>query len=737
MSSSSPAVRLFPAGPSRRFFFGIIAVLSLLYPVYRPLAQTEIKLSGRVIDAISGSPVQAAAVSVEGYGRTVATDADGYFYFTDLPAGDYEIRASRIGYRQKIPSEVAVDGAYQSDITILMVRSPVLAGSQTVTADRRGNLHISRSGLITTVDIIEPGSNSIERLVEALPELELVESSGRRFLRMRGAALNATFILIDGRLLNSSLDSRADISAVPFESVSKVEVAAGGDYRTPGLAGSVNFVTGTIAKNAIAAAERGSFDHERYALGGELSFKNEVALSLNGHSAYERGDFEFTDPRDSVQTRDNNFEKSSGLFGTFRYSRGKSSIKISSRYFKRIAGVPGAVFQPTPNALSESEEVDISGAIEKRFLINNTINLNIGSIERRAEFDSPRTPTNFIPYNTLFKERNREAKLGFIRSGRFDFNAILGIRYEMLEGEDLIRPSSSLGTHSRTINSVAAGVDCPFGLPYAGRRKSNLTIGARQEWGPGGNILLPSAALRLNPDTPIDIGFDISYSRGRRLPDMADLYWKEDVFATPNPGLRPEKSRSLQAGLDFRNRVLGMAILRISGFTSDYKDIIIWRKWAGDKFKPVNLSEARIDGWEVSVDFSPFNGPIRLAWTGSFLRPLNKEDEPAHHNKYLTFRPIGTQTAVIELAYGRFEIRVKGRHIGRRYTTEENTKSLPPVDPVDCDVRMKLNIMRVKALVEFAISNIGDIQYEILDRQPEKPREFRAKLTISSKGDPS
>ena len=730
-----PAGRLLLADFSRRFFIGLILFLSLLHPYSNSIAQSEIKIAGRVIDNLSGSPIQGASVSIEGYGRTVTTDGDGRFYFVDLPSGKYTILASRIGYRQEQTVEVDIEGIYRADVIISMNRSPVMVAGQSVSAERHDIFKITRSGAVTVIEITDTGQSSIARLTEQLPELELVESANRQFLRIRGAAINATAVMLDGRLLNSPLDSRADISTIPFESVSKVEVVTGGNYRMPGLAGTVNFITDINRKNTTLAVERGSFDRERYSAGGNLSYHDKVIFSIDGHSGFERGNFEFTNPRDSIETRDNNFDRSSGLFGAVLVKRNAVSIKINSRYFQRKAGVPGAVFQATPKAVSQSEELEFAAGIEKLFSENKIMNIDMGLIRREAEFDSPRTPTTFIPFKTSFDENARDIRIGFSRTGRIDLNTFFSTRYESLRGDDLIRHDLSFGFRSRQLNALASGIDYRFTVPYLKSEKSAVTLGVRDEWGEGGNVLLPSASLRINADLLFDTGIDFSWSEGRRLPDLTDLYWKEDVFATPNPDLKMEKSENYQAGIDLKSRKAGLANLRISRFLNRYDDLIIWRKWAGDKFKPVNLSKADIDGWEFSIEYIPLAGPARFYWAGSYIRPLNKEDEQAHHDKYLTFRPIGSQTAIIEFNYKRFDFLLKGKHIGKRYTTEENTKSLPAVDLFDCEARIRFNIPRVKSSLELGISNIGNIQYEILDRQPEKPREYRAKLTISSKGD--
>ena len=683
---------------------------------------------------VSGAPVPGATVGIVGFGRSATSDGNGRFFFTDLPSGEYSVKASRIGYRQNGEIKAVVDDAYSVEVIIRMALSPVIVDGQSVIGASSDIMRIKRDGAVTVVDFPSFGLGSAALLADKLPELELVESGSGKYLRIRGAALNGTVVMLNGRPINSTLDSRADISIIPFESVTRVEIITGGNYRMPGLAGTINFITGIDKKNTVFAMERGSFGYESYAAGGGSSFGDIALVSLDVRGEFGRGNFEFTDPRDSVQIRVNNSNKSTSLFGSTGIKRGGSSIKLNVGYFKRSAGVPGAVFQLTPDALSESEEMELTSEFERRFYENAAFDITAGVNNRKVAFESPRTPINFIPYSTRFDERARDIKIGFNTTGRVDTDGYYSVRYESLNGDDLIRPSSSFGFHSRTINAISLGMSYRFLMDGFTINESAATIGVREEWGVGGDFLSPSLSLRVNSGLPFRPGLDLSYSRSRRLPDLTDLYWKEDVFATPNPDLNPEKSESFQIGVDLKSDYAGSTDLRVTRYLNRYKDLVIWRKWAGDKFKPVNLSRAEIDGWEMTVESVPLSGPLRIFWSASLINPLNKEEEASHHDKFLTFRPIGTQSYSIEFRHNRFELRLKGRHIGRRYTTEENTKSLPAVDLVDLKCRLKLNISRVRSLIDIGVANIGDIKYEILDRQPEKPREYNIKITLSSKG---
>jgi len=698
--------------------------------------QSEIKIAGQAIDQISGGPVPGAMILIEGLGRHAIADGSGQFYFTDLPAGNYEIVAMRIGYSSGATVAVDVNAAAPARVTILLIPTPVVVAGQTVIAPRTSGISIQSRGNMTIVQA-QPGEiKSLEGLVRQIPELELVDSGPRKLLRMRGSQLNSVVIMLDGRILNSVLTSQGDISAIPLGSVTRIEIVNGGDYKSEGLAGSVNFITDrqSLDNKISSNAERGSFGMESYSIDLANCITRNIDIGVNLNDSYNRGDFKFIDPRDSVEVRENNSAHDIMLFGKLRYETGRSEFNLKTRYFQRNAGVPGPVFQLMPDAQSKSAEKEIYAGFSRQLPAKLAVNLTAGITSRRADFDSPRTPTNFIAYKTRFDEDARDARFQISTRGRFGFECYFTLRYESLHGLDLLRPAAGFGRHSRLVDSEGSGLTIRLPDIAGIVDESTLNLGIKREGGYGDDFWGPSGNLRVNFKFPASPGVDVSYFRSRRLPDLTDLYWKEDVFATPNPDLMPEKSNGYNFGLDLRLERYGPYSLRTSRFSTVYDDIIVWRRWAGDKFKPVNLSRARVDGWEISTTIRPFSGPVTAFWNASYIKPLNKEDEPAHHDKYLTFRPIGTQNAGIEVKYHGFEIKLTGRHLGRRYITEENTKSLAPVDLADLSIDYTRSLHWLLIESSFSIMNIGNIQYEILDRQPERPREYRLRIGISKTG---
>jgi TonB-linked SusC/RagA family outer membrane protein len=75
------------------------------------LAQSDGTVSGRVVDQATQAPVLDAQVVVVGTQRGAATDAQGRFTITGVPAGTYELRVRRVGYAPAVQRVTVSSGS--------------------------------------------------------------------------------------------------------------------------------------------------------------------------------------------------------------------------------------------------------------------------------------------------------------------------------------------------------------------------------------------------------------------------------------------------------------------------------------------------------------------------------------------------------------------------------------------------------------------------------------------------
>src|SRR5580698_3873307 len=84
---------------ARKRTMGLRVAFALVLLVPGLLAGQPGTVTGRVTDSRSGEPINSAAVRIEGTALIVATDRDGRYRITRVPAGRQNVTARGIGYR--------------------------------------------------------------------------------------------------------------------------------------------------------------------------------------------------------------------------------------------------------------------------------------------------------------------------------------------------------------------------------------------------------------------------------------------------------------------------------------------------------------------------------------------------------------------------------------------------------------------------------------------------------------
>jgi len=80
-------------------------------PSSLPAQQSTGAISGKVVDAATQEPLSGVFVRVDGTRREAASRSDGGFTISDVSAGTYKIRATRIGYALLIQDVTVTGGA--------------------------------------------------------------------------------------------------------------------------------------------------------------------------------------------------------------------------------------------------------------------------------------------------------------------------------------------------------------------------------------------------------------------------------------------------------------------------------------------------------------------------------------------------------------------------------------------------------------------------------------------------
>ena len=238
-------------------------------------AQATGTVTGRVTDSGSARPLDGVVLLLVGTSFGVPTNASGGYMILSVPAGEYTVRATRVGYRDGERTVTVSAGAtaqldFELDQTAIALNELVVTGAGIVTEKRKlGNT-------ITTIntEALEnaPISDFSQLIAGREPGLAVLPSSGYTGegarIRIRGSAsltqLNEPIFYVDGIRVDRSAvtsfngqGSPSRLDDIPPESIERVEVLKGASAAT---------LYGTEASNGVIQifTKRGRIGRPRF-----------------------------------------------------------------------------------------------------------------------------------------------------------------------------------------------------------------------------------------------------------------------------------------------------------------------------------------------------------------------------------------------------------------------------------------------------------------------------------------
>jgi outer membrane cobalamin receptor len=595
-------------------------------------------LTGRVVDP-DGRAVVNAEVIVSGPAATpfrARTDADGKFDVPVIDAGRYTVIASAPGL---ISDAQSID--VSSEPATLEIALHLSAVSETlVVSAAQIDQPLSRTPDSVTVisgrEIEAKQQFTLSAALRSVPGLTLQQNGGPgtvTSLFTRGGESDFTLVLVDGIRANS-FGGGLDLSQVPLEDVERIEVLRGPQsalYGSDAIGGVVSIITRSGGKpSAQAQVETGSRDMRRAAAAttGEV---NGVRWQLGANYFEDAG---FTGEAANGQTVSNDDSQESQVTGAFGYRHAPSGtdLQASVQYVDTERGSPGPYGSDPANRYSGVDTVS-RGTTERTGGGVRWMQPWFGAgsrVRQRVEFD-------VSDYDLTFKsqfgtsEGNSQRKHARVQtdvaaSAAFGFSG--GIEWLGESGGSTFITAGTAGEIP-----VERGVLGVFGeARWNATDRATVIAGVRGERINRDALPGDPLAFQPRPDFPEETINSVnpkiaasylanqgtrlhgSFGTGIRPPDAFEIAF------TDNSGLKPERSRSVEAGVA-QAMARGAVQIDATAFFNNYTDLIIsvGRAFSGSsRYRTDNISNARARGAEFSAAWR-INAGLDLRGNYTFL----------------------------------------------------------------------------------------------------------------------
>lgn len=603
-------------------------IIIFLFLIFSQLFSQEKRvgtLTGTVIDSETKQALTGVNVIVENTFLGSATDSKGRFIIKEIPAGNYSVKFSAIGYEQ-IRVEVTIFPSEETNITVEMKPTTYTVEPVIVTATRREKTlsEIPVSTYAVEPDLISSRNNlQVDDILRYVPGVNMIQyqvnirgSSG--YSRGTGTRV---LLLFDGMPFLTGDAGEIIWEAIPVWQIDRIEIVKGAGsalYGSNAIGGVINVITreASLMKNFRFRTYFGVYDkpyypkwrwssRTRFYYGGFASFNGMVG-KIGTLIHIQRG-------IDEGYKQNQNYHRWN-IFTKFKYN--PSAHSTFDFVFNYVPQKNETFFywKNLNNALIPREQ-DIGAMVNsERF---NTF----------AQYKRILTPKLFYLVRVgLFRNKWRDNGTPQNRSTTGLTNAEIQVNYQIsdkhylifgADGTFNIVNSSLFG--KRNSHSFAFYLQDEFKIS----ERLNVSYGVRSDLYKLDTLkYIGQVNPKLNAIYKISqpLNLRASLGTGFRAPAISEAFTSTSaagVTVKPNPSLKPERAISFEIGSRFTSPI----------FSADFA--IFWNYYF-NLIEPVfdtdgkiifkNVVEARIQGIELGINFIPLNF-INFSLGYTYLHP--------------------------------------------------------------------------------------------------------------------
>jgi hypothetical protein len=191
------------------FVSGMLALVLLMMCAGRILrAQSSVRLTGRVYEAESGTPLGGVNIQLETTAFGTVSDDNGYFSLENVPPGTYSVIFSMLGYEDKTATKVTITEDSPRRLSISLQPAAIRGDSVFVVARRDENAAgIDGDKIVlTATEIDRYRSLGLPQLLQQVAGVEVETTGGGSSssrIKIHGGSANQVLVLLDGQRLNT------------------------------------------------------------------------------------------------------------------------------------------------------------------------------------------------------------------------------------------------------------------------------------------------------------------------------------------------------------------------------------------------------------------------------------------------------------------------------------------------------------------------------------------------------
>ena len=254
---------------------------------------------GHVIDAKTNEHLPYVSISLVGTTYVTMTDGTGHYKLTNIPAGDYQIQASFVGYITQTQN-ITVKDKSTVNVSFHIEEDALLLEQVVVTGNRNETKKKNSATLVNVVNSQIFDLVSACSLADGLnfqPGVRVendCQNCGFTQVRINGLDGHYSQILMNSKPVFSALAGVYGLEHIPATMIDRVEVMRGGGsalFGSSAIGGTINIITKDPVMNSAEVAHTftsigmsGSFDNNTTANASVVNGNGKAGLFIYGQN---------------------------------------------------------------------------------------------------------------------------------------------------------------------------------------------------------------------------------------------------------------------------------------------------------------------------------------------------------------------------------------------------------------------------------------------------------------------
>ena len=569
------------------------AMFSLLIFPTSSFSQSKGTISGKITDA-RGNPLMSANLILVGTQMGAASDKAGNFKIVNVPVGNYQLKATYIGYKSQTKNITV--RAHETIFVNFSLEEDFFQTEQVVVTATRTEKLMQDVPVVTEIvsaeEIAEKGAEDVSEILEDRPGINIESgSSGNKFLYMNGVDSRRILILVDNVPQTGKLNNRIPIDFIDADKIDHIEIVKGPGsalYGNDAMGGVINIITRGFNSGLKIQANGRVGSNDLYS--GNVSLSGSVN-KLGYYFNFDHLQKGFNQGTAEIKVKDTKSNSFIGklkyrlpLIGEFRlHSEFKTDEQSSESSFmggtseNKSRNENLTSYLVLKNSLSEKFDYQLTGYYSDNFRTYES-----ASVVSPAPASIDTTTDKLIGLKSDFG-------LKAARFLKFDFGFDFSKNDYENERLTAVQTRNQTGLFLQAEANPTKKLTVLAGVRYDKITDLNSHVSPRI-----------SAMYSINSDLKIRG----TYGGGFRAPSFIELY---SNFSIPipgmplmiigNPELEPETSLGGNIGIEYFYKSL--FLVNATYFHNDFKDMIVDYQKAPLTYSYLNVNEATFRGVEL------------------------------------------------------------------------------------------------------------------------------------------